>query len=95
MPTNGTARLGLTVAGVLAAIGVIFSAGITYARLTIHVEDEDIHQGVTEKHQMIDKRTDERLGPRLEAIERQLMTMNQKLDSLRQNQIDNHPNGRN
>ena len=88
MAINGNARGWLTIAGVLGAVGLVFSAGSTYTRLTYHVDNEAIHQGVEEKQEMMDKRMSERLGPRLDAIDKHLATIDDKLDWMRQQQIN-------
>ena len=90
MVSNGTTRIGLTIAGVIAAISVVFSAGIVYAKLTFHVEDEAIHTQTEGKYRMIDSRVEMRFGPRLDAIDKHLKQIDNKLDWLRNDQNENH-----
>jgi len=77
-PMNGKAKIGLTIAGVLAILAAVFAAGGSYSSVTTHTEDKTIHEGARQK----EKRIDERVKLHLRPMEVKLDQMDKKIDRL-------------
>ena len=77
-PMNGKAKIGLTIAGVLAILAAVFTAGGSYSSVTAHTEDKAIHEGAGQK----ERRIDERIRLHLRPMEVKLDQMDKKIDRL-------------
>jgi len=78
---NGSTKVTLTIATIVALGGLIFAAGINWAKVGGHVANGEIHQTTEEKQEMMDKRVELLLFDKLDAISKRLddMERNQRL----------------
>jgi hypothetical protein len=78
MELNGKTRMTLTIAGAIAVLAAVFTAGVSFARLDSHVDNDALHETPMEKTNRINDRINLRLRP----IEVQLDEINKKIDHL-------------
>ena len=83
MQLNGKTQVTLTVAGVLAALSAMFSAGMAYQTLEQHTADKSVHESPKAKIERIDDRIRLHNRPievRLDEIDKKLEKLDTKLD---------------
>lgn len=78
-------RITLTVAGVVAVLAAVFTAGINYHRVEAHVDDTVVHETPMAKTMRIDERIKFRIDPvlvQLSALQSDTDRIEKKLDRL-------------
>lgn len=82
-PLNGKTQVTLTIAGVVAALSAMFSAGMAYQTLKQHTADKSVHESAKVKIERIDDRIRLHNRPievRLDEIDKKLEKLDTKLD---------------